>query len=196
MKRTIVLTLALACQFLLTAQTTSPPPAAAPAVVSMFAEAGAAAGSNVLGGLGISMTVANSQQIFGEIATQSGENAAAGSLLLIGIKSNYPGVTFQSHKLTPFTIVSYGAAIESLATSKIVAPAAAGLTASTITSIGTAAGFAQRYGGGIETAIAGYNIGAGMSVENTGSAWKGDPFVFVSRSFGGAQAKPAAKAGP
>lgn len=203
MIRTIVLSLALAGQFYLTGQTTSPPPvlppqatqgASAPPTASVFVEAGAAAGSNVLGGLGVAMTVANNQQIFGEIATQSGEDIAAGSLLLIGIKSNYPAVTLKSHKLAPFTIVSYGAAIESLQTSKLVAPAAGGLTASTITSIGTAAGFAQRYGAGIETAIGSYNVGAGMSVENTGGAWKGDPFVFVSRTFGGTPAKQ--KAGP
>lgn len=130
------------------------------------------------------MTVAGNQQIFGEVALQTGAGIGQSSTLLIGVKSNYPGITYKARKYTPFSIVAYGASIENLIKAKIVPPAAVGLNAATITSIGTSAGFAQQYAAGFETTIGAWNVGVGVSGDKVVSGWKGYPFLFLSRSFG------------
>jgi len=185
----VSLKLAFTCQLLLTstilAQTSTPPtPTAPPASWSWFSEAGASAGNNLLGGLGIAMDAAAGQQIFGQIALETGTGVAQSSQLLIGVKSNYPGFTTSGRKFTPFSIVAYGASIQSLATSKITPPASLGLNASTVTSIGTSAGFAQQYAAGVSTLIGSWNAGIGVSGDKAVSGWTGYPFAFVSREFG------------
>jgi hypothetical protein len=186
MKRIVELSILLACQFYLTAQTTTPAdPAAAsnPASWSWFGEAGASTGNSLLGGLGIAMDAAAGQQIFGEIALETGSDVAQSSQLLIGVKSNYPTITEKGRKFTPFSIVAYGASIQSIAKSKIVPPASLGLNATTVSSIGTGAEFAQQYAAGVQTPIGSWNVGVGFSGDKT-NGWKGYPFAFVSREFG------------
>jgi hypothetical protein len=201
------LTIAAACLLSLTAalaQSTISPPAspppqlpaatsAAPAAATVspgafwFTEAGATSGNGLLGGLGVAIPVAGGQQIFGELALQTGSGVGQSSTLLIGVKSNYPAITVQSHKLTPFTIVAYGASIQNLVKSQIVPPAAIGLDAAAVTSIGTSAGFAQQYAAGFETKLGSWNLGVGVSGDKVVSGWKGYPFVFLSHSFGSAK---------
>jgi hypothetical protein len=200
------LTITAACLISLTAalaQSTTSPPAspppqlppatsAAPAAAvspgaSWFTEAGATSGNGLLGGLGVAIPVAGGQQIFGELALQTGSGVGQSSTLLIGVKSNYPSITVESHKLTPFTIVAYGASIQNLVKSKIVPPTAIGLNAAAVTSIGTSAGFAQQYAAGFETKLGSWNLGVGVSGDKVVSGWKGYPFVFLSRSFGSAK---------
>lgn len=154
---------------------------------SWFSEAGAASNNNLLGGLGIAMDAGANQQIFGEIALQTGSAPGQSSMLLIGVKSNYPSITRQGRKFTPFSIVGFGASIDSLAKKQISPPSMLGLNASTVTTIGTSAGLAEQYAAGVETAIGSWNVGIGMSGDKTGSGWKGHPFVFLSRELG----KPA-----
>lgn len=150
-----------------------------------FAEAGAYAGSNLMGGLGAALTVANNQEIFGEIALQTGESVAQSSTLLIGVKTNYPSFKMDGRKFAPFTIIAYGTAIQSVVASKIIPSVAGGLTASTINSIGTSAGFAQEYAGGLETSLVrGWSLGVGFTGDKNQSGWAGYPFAFVSKSFG------------
>ena len=179
--------LALLCQVHLTAQTASPPAQ----IPSAFVEAGGAAGPNLMGGLGVAMTLANNQQIFGEVATQSGEHVGPSSLLLVGLKTNYPGFNIKGRTYSPFTILAYGAAIDSIATSKLLAPAVTGISAGTVSSIGTIAGFAQQYAAGFESTFYGWNVGLGMSLDKTNAGWKGFPFLFVGREFGTRRAKSA-----
>jgi hypothetical protein len=178
----------LFCQFLLTstlvAQTpTTAPPVSSPASWSWFGEAGAATGNNLLGGLGIAMDAAAGQQLFGEIALETGSSPGQSTQLLIGVKSNYPVVTLKGRKFTPFSIVAYGASIQSLAKSQIVPPASLGLNATTVTSIGTGAGFAQQYAAGLQTPIGSWNVGVGFSGDKITSGWKGYPFLFVAKRF-------------
>jgi hypothetical protein len=167
------------------------PPAAAG---SWFTEAGASTGNSLLGGLGVAIPVGGNQSIFGQIALQTGASVGQSSTLLIGVKSDYPGVTIQSRKYTPFSIVAYGASIQNLIKSKIVPPAAVGLNVATVTAIGTSAGFAQQYAAGFETAIGAWKLGIGVSGDKVVSGLKGYPFVFLSREFGKAAAP--AKVGP
>jgi len=195
--------LALACQFALSvallAQAAPPEaPAPVPSVVvvaspppatwSWFGEAGASTKDSLLGGLGIAMDLAAGQQIFAEAALQTGEKISQSSTLLIGVKSNYPAITFNQRKYQPFSIVGYGASITSLLKDKTISPPASlGLNAATVTSIGTSAGFAQQYAGGIQTVIGSWNVGLGISGDKTTSGWKAYPFVFVSREFAARQ---------
>lgn len=185
----LILRVLLTCQLLLTssllAQTTpsTPAPTNPPATWSWFSEAGASTGNSILGGLGVAMDVPGSQQIFGEIALQTGAGIAQSSTLLLGVKSNYPSVTKFGRKMTPFSIVAYGASIQSLAKSNISPPASLGLNAATVTSIGTGAGFAQQYAAGVETPLGSWNLGIGFSGDKNTSGWKGYPFVFLSRTF-------------
>jgi hypothetical protein len=193
-------TLALACLCSWTAigQTPPPSPASSPGTAqpsapsatdaqswSWFSEAGASTKDSLLGGLGIAMDLAAGQQIFAEAALQTGEKISQSSTLLIGVKSNYPAITFNQRKYQPFSIVGYGASITSLLKDKTISPPASlGLNAATVTSIGTSAGFAQQYAGGIQTVIGSWNVGLGISGDKTTSGWKAYPFVFVSREFG------------
>ncbi len=165
-------------------QATQAAPASALAGASWFTEAGATAGNSLLGGLGVAIPVAGGQQIFGEVALQTGSGIGQSSTLLIGVKSNYPGITYKARKYTPFSIVAYGASIQSLVKSKIVTPASIGLNAATVNSIGTSAGFAQQYAAGFETKLGAWNLGFGVSGDKAVSGWKGYPFLFLSRSVG------------
>jgi hypothetical protein len=183
MKRIFGILILLFCQFYLTAQTTPPPATSNPASWSWFGEAGASTGNNLLGGLGIAMDAAAGQQIFGEIALETGSGVAQSSQLLIGVKSNYPSITKKGRMFTPFSIVAYGASIQGIAKAKLIPPASIGLNATTVTSIGTGAEFAQQYAAGVQTQIGSWNVGVGFSGDKT-SGWKGYPFAFVSREFG------------
>ena len=171
----------------LLAQTPAPvspsPPASEPTFAG-FVEARAVAGNNVLGGLGVAATVASSQQVFAEIGTQSGQSVGAGSLLLIGIKSNYPAVTLSKRKYEPFSIIGYGASLSSVSRTQILSTITNGLTTTAVTTLGTSAGFAQKYAAGIETEIAGWGVGIGMSADKTSSGWRDYPLLFISRRFG------------
>jgi hypothetical protein len=158
---------------------------------SWFSEAGASTGNSLLGGLGVAVPVGGNQEIFGELGLQTGSTIHQATTLVIGVKSNLPSMTVKTRKLTPFTIVGYGAAIETLLKTKIVTPAAPGLNAATVTAIGTSAGFAQQYAAGIETAVGNWNVGVGFSGDKISSGWKGYPFVFLSRSFGKTPTVPA-----
>jgi hypothetical protein len=164
------------CQGILMAQT----PAASRGW-SWFSEAGAASGNNISGGLGIAMDAKAGQQLFGEIALET--DVAQSSQLLIGIKSNYPGVTIRGHKLTPFSIVAYGASIQSLTKPGALSQISLGSGSPTIASIATSAGFAQQYAGGIETPVGSWTLGIGFSGDKTASGWKGLPFIFLGKSF-------------
>lgn len=200
MIRQLVLTAALACLFSLTpaiAQTPATPSTPGLSQASWFTEGGASTGNNLLGGLGVAMPVAGNQEIFGEFALQSGSSIHQATTLEIGVKSNLPSFTLKAHKITPFGIVAYGAAIETLLKQKITTPASPGLNAATITAIGTGAGFAQQYAAGFQTNVGAWTVGLGFSGDKISSAWRGYPFVFLSHSFGKAPAPPApAKVGP
>jgi hypothetical protein len=148
-----------------------------------FSEAGAASGRSLLCGLGIAMDVAGGQQLFAEAALQTGAGVGQSSELLIGVKSNYPAITLRSHKLTPFSIVGYGASIEAVLKSK-TAPPVFGLSPAAVTGIGTSAGFAQQYAAGAALPIHGWNVGLGVSSDKLASGWKAYPFVFLSHAFG------------
>ena len=156
----------------------------APATSSWFAEAGAAPGRDVMGGLGVALSVANNQSVFGEIATQTGEGVAQLTQVLFGVKSNFPAMIIQKRKFIPFGIIAYGASIESLATQKVGTATLGGITAATVTSIATSAGLAQRYAAGVETNIKGFDIGMGASGSDTQAGWHVYPFLFVAKQFG------------
>lgn len=171
------------------APTSSPTPAASPVPPvstswSFFSEAGAAAGNNLAGGLGIAMDAAANQQVFGEIQMETGKlPAGQATSILFGDKSNYPAITVKGRKVTPFSIVAYGASIDTLKTIKF-APPSAGLSATSITQFGTSAGLAQRYGAGFETLVRSWTVGFGYSLQKTGMGWGKYPFVYFGRAFG------------
>jgi hypothetical protein len=197
MSRQLYLTLAMACSLYVTVARAQTPSLSQ---ASWFTEAGASTGNSLLGGLGVAVPVAANQEVFGELALQTGKQIGQASNLLIGVKSDMPTMTIKGRKLMPFTIVAYGASIETLLKTKIGTGSTPGLNAATITAIGTSAGFAQQYAAGAQTAVAtpwgSVNIGVGFSGDKISSGWKGYPFVFLSHSFGKAAAKGPAKAGP
>ena len=161
--------------------------------LSWFAEAGASqANSAVLGsGLAIQITsTAVAQQIFAEVATGTGAAPAVGSSVrgqfFFGVKSNYPAATVKGVKLSPFSIVAYGGALSSVSKIKL-SSVAGGLSASAVNSVGTSAGFAQKYAAGAEVPLSvgsPWRVGLGAQLDDSsGNKWRGLPFIFISRSF-------------
>jgi hypothetical protein len=184
----LIATLLLAAS--LFAQSTATPPTMVvipkASALSWFAEAGASqTNSAVLGsGLAIQITsAAVSQQIFAEVAT--GTVGAVTGQLFFGVKSNYPAATVKGVKLSPFSIVAYGGALSSVSKIKL-SSLAGGLSASAVTSVGTSAGFAQKYAAGAEAPLSvgsPWRVGLGAQLDDSSGKWRGLPFVFVGRSF-------------
>ena len=152
--------------------------------VSVFGEAGATTGNQILGGVGVAVNAGAGQQIFGMLATETGAAVAQKSQVFIGVKSDYPAMTISGHKLVPFSLISYGASIESLKTLTIKPPTSLALTATTVTSIATGAGLAQQYAGGLEfTSASGVTIGVGAMGADSQGGWSVYPFIFVAKTF-------------
>lgn len=164
-------------------QAASPAPTSSDQTVSVFAETGAYTGNQILGTVGVSVSIAGNQEIFGAIGTMTGAAVAQNSQVLFGIKSNLPSFTSHGYKVTPFSIVGYGASIESLKTLKVSPPAGAGLNASTVTSIATQAGLAQQYAFGFQTVVKGFTVGIGGIGDRSVSGWSGYPFVFIGKTL-------------
>jgi hypothetical protein len=129
------------------------------------------------------MPLAGGQEIFAEGALETGKGISQSSTLLIGVKSDYPAITIQKRKFTPFSIIGYGALIKSVLKEKAPIPAALGLNAATVESLGTGAAFAEQYAGGLQTSVGSWNLGIGVTADKTASGWKGYPFIFLSREF-------------
>lgn len=166
---------------------TPPPVVAQPSaqVLSVFAEIGLAPGNQVTSGLGLNLSVGNNQSIFAEATQQVGQPLSLQATnVLFGIKSNLPGFTVQAHKITPFMLVAYGASIQTLATAATAKAILGGVTAGTITGVATAAGLAQRYGGGFQGQVGKFTIGVGYLEQKDVAGWAGYPFSFVGMAFG------------
>jgi hypothetical protein len=142
---------------------------------SWFTEGGASSGRSFLGGLGFAVPVPRGQEIFAEAGFQTGAAISQSSTLLVGVKSDYPGISLRGRKFTPFSIAAYGASVDSIVKGKAELNLAA---------IGTSAGFAQKYAGGFETSFGTWNIGVGISGDKAATGWGVFPFVFLSRRFG------------
>lgn len=160
------------------AQTTVPPPSS----WAEFVEVGVQSSQNIVGGIGVAATIAPSTQVFGEVTAATGQNSSQTTNIILGVKTNLPKV----RTFTPFTIVGYGGAITSVLKLTTLPAGVTGLNAASVAAFGTAAGFAQEYAAGAEHPLgkSGFNIGVGGIVnKNTTSAWKGYPFVFISKVF-------------
>lgn len=167
------------------AQTAAPEPInSAAQTVTGFVELGAASKDQIVGGVGAAVSVGAGQSVFGMLATQSGANIVQNSQVLIGVESEYPGKTIKGYKVTPFSIVAYGASISSLSTITIKPPTSLALSAATVTSIATGAGLAQQYAGGVKTTLKnGLIVGLGFLGDKTQSGWSAYPFAFVGKRF-------------
>lgn len=158
----------------------TPQPSATPTSFSGFVEAGAQSGNNITGGIGVAATVAANTNVFVEVTEQTGAAPSQVSGILLGVKTDLPKVK----SFTPFTIVAYGGAISSFSKLTTLPSGVTGVNAGSVVALGTAVGFAQKYGGGFQYPVSGFNIGIGMQVDkSTTSAWKGYPFVFIGKSF-------------
>jgi hypothetical protein len=158
----------------------TPAPSTAPSSFSGFVEAGAQSGNNVVGGVGVAASIAAGTSIFLEVTEQTGAAPSAVTGILMGVKTDLPKVK----GVTPFTIVAYGGAISSLAKLTSIPTGVTGVNATSVTSLGTAVGFEQKYGGGFQYPVGGFNVGIGVQADkSTTSAWKGYPFVFVGKTF-------------
>jgi hypothetical protein len=150
-----------------------------PPTASWFTEAGAAPASNILGGLGVAVSIAASQSLFAEVGLQTGAGVPISCTVLVGIKSDFPAVSLFQGRFVPFSILAYGASIQSFP--KVVLAA---LSTATMTSVGTSAGLAQQYAVGVETSVKAFDIGIGVSGNDGQSGWHAYPFIFVARQFG------------
>jgi hypothetical protein len=142
----------------------------------VFVEGGASELSTAELGVGGSLDVLAGQQIFGEIALVGGHTGE----VLIGAKMNLPAIK----KYQPFLIFAYGASFEQVPKlGKAISSSTLGPSlANDITNLGVAAGFAQRYGVGLQRGFGKFTFGVGASLDRSGTdgfrAW---PFLFVSR---------------
>jgi hypothetical protein len=139
-----------------------------------FVEAGAQSGKNIAGGVGVAQTLTAKTQLFVEVTEATGNPSTD---VVLGIKTNYGTID----KITPFTIVAYGGAITALSkiTTIVNSP-----TVTSLTTLGTAVGFAQQYAGGAEYKFPTFSLGIGAMVDhNSSSPWKAYPFLFLSKVF-------------
>lgn len=152
--------------------------------VSVFGEAGAYNGNQILGGLGLAVDVGAGQQVFGMLADQTGPNVAQNAQILFGVKSNYPSFKVNGQRIVPFSIIAYGASIASLKTLTIKPPTSLSLSATTVTSIATGAGLAQQYAVGMQITFKdSTTVGIGASLDSSLSGWRGQPFLFIGHTF-------------
>jgi hypothetical protein len=158
----------------------TPPPSAAPTSFSGFVEAGAQSGNNITGGVGVAATVSAGNTIFLEVTDQTGAAPSAVADVLFGVKTDLPKVK----GFTPFTIVAFGGAISSFSKLTTVPTGVTGVNTASVTALGNAVGFAQKYGGGFQYPVNGFNVGFGVQTDkSTTSAWKGYPFIFIGKQF-------------
>jgi hypothetical protein len=150
--------------------------APAQAAGHIFVEGGASELSTAELGVGGSLDVLAGQQIFGEVALVGGHTGE----ILIGAKVNVPAIK----KYQPFLIFAYGASFEQVPKlGKAVSISTLGPSlANDVSNLGIAAGFAQRYGVGLQRSFGKFTFGLGASLDRSGTdgfrAW---PFLFVSR---------------